>query len=397
MLDTDISVSTNQKDLLRKFQAIRERTEEICRPLEKEDFVVQPITDVSPPKWHLAHTTWFFETFILAKYSHYQVFNSAYSYLFNSYYNTVGERVLRHDRGKLTRPRVDEIMKYRLHVNEQMEVMIQSELLEQSDIQILELGLQHEMQHQELLVYDIKYILGFNPIHPVYQSNCVLDRVNEDSNGEFERIREGIYEIGHKDEDFSFDNEKGRHRVFLESFEISNRLVLNGEYLEFIENGGYEDPIYWHSDAWQWLKDEDIKAPLYWKKVNGEWHRYTLSGLVELDPSEVLLHVSYYEAAAFANWKGLRLPTEFEWEISEKHFTWGNCWEWTNSAYLPYPYYEAPPGAVGEYNGKFMINQMVLRGSSQATYPSHSRRTYRNFFHPQLRWQFAGIRLARNI
>lgn len=396
MLDTDLSVLSEQEELLKKFTEVRERTEFICKPLQKEDFVSQPIVDVSPPKWHLAHTTWFFETFILNKLSSYKCFDGKYSFLFNSYYNTVGERVLRHDRGKITRPGVEEIIEYRQYVSDQIKKLIESNALDRADLYLLELGIQHEMQHQELLFYDIKYILGINPINPIYDSNCKVDRLRDNSNGSFEAIDEGVYEIGFDGDDFCFDNEKGKHRVFLENFEISNRLVLNSEYQEFIEDDGYKNHKLWHSDGWDWLQKENISAPLYWKMANGKWHRFTLSGLREIEPEDVLMHVSFYEASAFASWKGLRLPTEFEWEVSEKQFNWGKCWEWTNSAYLPYPYYQAPPGAVGEYNGKFMVNQMVLKGSSEATYPNHSRKTYRNFFHPHLRWQFAGIRLARN-
>lgn len=397
MLDTDLSVLPELEEVLKKFNEVRTRTEAICRPLHKEDFVSQPTVDVSPPKWHLAHTTWFFETFILLDFPEYKAFNDSYSYLFNSYYNTVGERVLRHDRGKMTRPGVDEILDYRKYVNDRLENLIEAERLSTSQLQLLELGLQHEMQHQELLFYDIKYILGVNPIHPVYSDKCSVDRIKDDVDGEFQKVEAGTYEIGFEGEGFSFDNEKGKHRSFAEAFEISNRLVLNGEYLEFVESGGYKNHSYWHSDAWDWLERENISAPLYWKKKNGNWYRFTLSGLVEINPHEVLMHVSYYEAVAYANWKGLRLPTEFEWEISQSLFNWGKCWEWTNSAYLPYPFYKSPPGAVGEYNGKFMVNQMVLRGASKATFPNHSRKTYRNFFHPHLRWQFAGFRLARYI
>jgi len=396
MLDTEIIVAPNLKNQLEKFKSVRERTEQICSHLQIEDFVSQPITDVSPPKWHLAHTTWFFETFILKAFSNYRLFNKNYSFLFNSYYNSVGQRVLRHDRGKMTRPAVSEILKYRAHVNEALESVLDSGQLEEVHLDMLDLGLQHEMQHQELLYYDIKYILGINPISPVYDDGCRVDRIKTDRTGQFKAVDEGIYEIGHKGEDFSFDNEHGLHKVFLEAFEISDRPITNEEYLEFIEDGGYEEHSYWHSDAWEWLQKEHISAPLYWKNIDGVWKRFTLSGMTDIEPDEVLLHVSFYEASAFAHWKGMRLPTEFEWEVSENLFEWGNCWEWTNSAYLPYPYYKSPSGAVGEYNGKFMVNQMVLRGASKATYPGHSRKTYRNFFHPHLRWQLSGFRIARH-
>jgi len=397
MLDSQLSVESDLKKEQLEFKRVREKTEHICSYLQAEDFVSQPIVDVSPPKWHLAHTTWFFETFILQKFPDYKPFNKNYSFLFNSYYNTIGERVLRHDRGKMTRPPVSEILDYRSYVNRHIELFIESGRFDEAHFSLLELGLQHEMQHQELLYYDIKYILGINSISPIYSVDCKVDRVRENEGGSFKPVDEGVYEIGNKGSEFSFDNEKGSHRVFLEAFEISDRLVRNGEYLQFIEDGGYENHSHWHSDAWAWLKEERISAPLYWKKTEVGWKRFTLSGSTDLDVNEALMHVSYYEACAYANWKGMRLPTEFEWEVASDLFNWGNCWEWTNSAYLPYPYYKAPPGAVGEYNGKFMVNQMVLRGASRATYPGHSRKTYRNFFHPHLRWQFAGVRLAKNI
>ncbi len=385
-----------QTDLSTRFKEVRKRTEEICSYLKPEDFPVQPVVDVSPPKWHLAHTTWFFEAFFMSVVkSDYDVFDPTFAYHFNSYYNTVGKRVLRANRGLMSRPETSEIFRYRQYVDEQVLAALGGEPLDREILEILELGLQHEMQHQELLLTDIKYILGHQPFFPVYNSGELLDRIKVEMRPHALVIEEGVYSIGYEGGDFFFDNEQGRHRVFLEAFEIENAPVSFGQYLEFIEDGGYDDFRFWHSDAWDYINKNEVKAPLYVHKIDGEWNRYTLSGLRPIDPDEVLIHVSYYEAAAFAEWKGKRLPTEFEWEVASDRFKWGDCWEWTNSAYLPYPNYQKAGGALGEYNGKFMINQMVLKGASKATFPGHSRKTYRNFFHPHLQWQYAGIRLAK--
>lgn len=383
------------KDLLTFFQEVRARTEELCAPLETEDFVPQPTVDVSPPKWNIAHTTWFFEEMILTKYAaNYKVFNPNFGFLFNSYYNTIGERTRRDNRGDLSRPTVAEVYEYRQYVDAAMREFLSGDLSDEiKDLVVL--GLNHEQQHQELFLTDFKYILSRNPLFPVYRENFALEEICEMPGKNFVEINEGIYEIGFEGEGFCFDNELGRHKVFLHDFSISRNLVTNGEYLEFIEDGGYENFNLWHSEGWDWVNQNSINAPLYWHEKDGEWFAFTLSGLRKLNLDAPVCHVSFYEAAAFAEWKGARLATEFEWEIASGKFAWGLRWEWTNSAYLAYPNFKKAAGAVGEYNGKFMINQMVLRGASVATPAGHSRATYRNFFHPPLRWQFTGIRLAK--
>ncbi|THV59874.1 ergothioneine biosynthesis protein EgtB [Chryseobacterium candidae] len=382
------------KDITKKYMDIRRRSEEICAPLEIEDYVVQPIVDVSPPKWHLGHTTWFFETFILTQhFPDYKVFDPQYNFVFNSYYETIGARVIRTDRGNLSRPSVSEVYQYRKYVDEHMEAFLESSFLTEALKPLLELGLNHEQQHQELLITDIKYILGHNPLFPAYTK----EKSGQMNSGDLEMLRfsEGIYEIGFKGDGFCFDNELGRHKVYLTDFEIASRLVTNSEYLEFMKAGGYEDFRYWHAEGWDWVKQNSAKSPLYWHYIEDQWMYYTLHGLQEIDPHAPLRHINFYEASAFASWKGMRLPTEEEWEAASDYFDWGTRWEWTNSAYLPYPHFKKEAGAVGEYNGKFMINQMVLRGASEATPPGHSRNTYRNFFQPDLKWQFTGIRLAQ--
>ncbi|WP_203295541.1 ergothioneine biosynthesis protein EgtB [Luteirhabdus pelagi] len=377
------------------FLETRQDTESICKPLEIEDYVVQPIVDVSPPKWHLGHTTWFFEEFILKPHKpDYKLFHEDFAYVFNSYYEAVGKRVLRTDRGNLSRPGVAKVYDYRHYVtNEMKEYLNQNELSPELQ-QVLLIGIHHEKQHQELLMTDLKYILGHNPLFPKYH-----DEVNEHPiqkhTAEWISMEEGIYEIGHEGDDFCYDNEEGRHRVFLHDYEISNKLVTNGDYLEFMNSDGYSNHNYWHAEAWDWVKNEDVSKPMYWHKIEGKWHHYTYGGLQELNIDAPVTHISYYEAFAYAQWKGCRLPTEFEWEAAQKHFEWGTRWEWTESAYLPYPDYKKPEGAIGEYNGKFMVNQKVLRGGSIATSKNHTRPTYRNFFQTNLKWQFTGIRLAK--
>lgn len=380
--------------LKKDYFTVRKRTEDICAPLKTEDYVVQPIADVSPPKWHLGHTTWFFETFILMPNAKgYTEFDPQYNFVFNSYYESVGARVIRTDRGNLSRPAVEDIMRYRRHVDEAMETFLDIEHTPELQA-LITLGLNHEEQHQELLYTDIKYILGHNPLFPAYDPGKTSSATTK-SAGSWLEMQAGIYEIGFSGNGFSFDNELGRHKVYLGDYSLSEALVSNAEYLDFIQAGGYRDFRYWHAEGWDWVKKNNVEVPMYWYNINGQWMHYNWQGLQPLLPDAPLCHVSYYEAAAFAAWKGLRLPTEFEWEAAAPQLSWGQRWEWTESAYLPYPGFIKAPGVIGEYNGKFMINQMVLRGGSEVTPPHHSRITYRNFFHPSLRWQFTGIRLAK--
>ncbi len=381
---------------LEKYRTVRKHSIDICKPLATEDFVAQPVADVSPPKWHLAHTTWFFETFLLVEHMKgYQVFDPQFAFLFNSYYVSAGERMLRPNRGNMTRPTVEKIYKYRHYVDQAMEEFLSSDI-DNSLASVLEIGLNHEQQHQELLIYDIKYILGHNPLFPVYDKNF-KEYEPENQKQDFITLGKGNYKIGYDGDGFAFDNERERHEIHLEGAQISNKLVTNGEFEEFIESGSYADHQFWHSDARAWLEESKIKAPLYWHKEAGEWNHYTLAGYKKISKDAPLMHISFYEAYAFAEWKGMRLPTEFEWEVAADQLKWGQRWEFTGSAYLPYPGYKKPPGAIGEYNGKFMVNQMVLRGASLATPANHERKTYRNFFHPHLQWQFNGIRLAKDL
>jgi ergothioneine biosynthesis protein EgtB len=344
----------------------------------------------------LGHTTWFFEEMILSKYKKdYKVFHPRYSYLFNSYYNTIGDRVLRHDRGNLSRPTVDEVLSYRKYVDEHMDAFLNSHTPDKDVSDLIHLGLNHEQQHQELFFTDLKYTFSVNPLYPAYTKVAFCEDKNLEES-EFIDIPEGLYDIGFCGDGFFYDNELGRHRVFLEAYEINKALVTNGEFVDFIEDGGYNRFDFWHDDALAWKQDNHISHPMYWQLIDGTWHQYTLAGLRKVQPDHILTHITYYEASAFAQWKGLRLPTEFEWEIAADKLKWGRRWEWTESAYLPYPGYKKAAGAVGEYNGKFMVNQKVLRGASVVTAANHSRKTYRNFFHPQVGYQFNGIRLARS-
>jgi ergothioneine biosynthesis protein EgtB len=380
-------------NFLEKYSEIRQRTEKICAPLQTEDYVVQPVVDVSPPKWHIGHTTWFFETFLLKEHlKDYKEFNPDYNYVFNSYYETVGARVIRTDRGNLSRPTVKDIYAYRRYVDEAMNDLLSNNCEHLRDLILL--GFNHEEQHQELLCTDIKYILGNNPLFPAYCSQG-SNNSSEIASERFINIEEGIYEIGYDGDGFCFDNELSHHKVFLQPYKISTQLVKNGEYMEFMQAGGYKDFRYWHAEGWDWVKTNNIQSPMYWHMIDGKWFNYTYQGLQPVNESDTLNHISFYEAYAYASWKGMRLPTEFEWEAAAKRFDWGKRWEWTESAYLPYPGFTKAPGAIGEYNGKFMVNQKVLRGGSEVTSPGHSRITYRNFFHPHLRWQYTGIRLAQ--
>ncbi|MDO6602585.1 ergothioneine biosynthesis protein EgtB [Arenibacter palladensis] len=382
-------------DILDQYKEVRTYTEQICKPLQTEDYVVQVAEFASPAKWQLAHSSWFFETFILLPHlPDYKLFNKDFPFLFNSYYNNAGDRVLRAKRGNLTRPTTDEVYAYRQYVDTAMGQLL-NQKLDADIVQLVTLGLHHEQQHQELLLSDIKYMFGQNPLFPAYDSDTsLLDQERNIETGSV-KIPEGVYTIGYQGEGFCFDNELGVHKVYLHDFEIQKGLVTNGEYLEFIKAGGYKDFNLWLDEGWSWLKQNQVSMPLYWHEIDGQWMHYTLKGFQKINENDILKHISFYEAMAFAEWKGMRLPTEFEWEIASGQLNWGQRWEWTNSAYLPYPGFKKADGAIGEYNGKFMINQMVLRGASMATSPKHSRPTYRNFFHPSAQWQYTGIRLAK--
>ena len=391
---------TDRDRILARYAVVRSNTDKICAPLQIEDFVVQPMADVSPPRWHIAHVTWFFEQFALKKFVEgYEPFHPQFAFLFNSYYNHVGERTERSRRGMLTRPTVQEIWVYRKEIDARI-----TQLIEHCDdatlaelLPILEVGLNHEQQHQELLVTDIKYILFQPPLYPAYQPPEKADAKRLQSTGGWQQFDGGVFGIGHESDGFAFDNELPRHDQLLRPFRLANDLVSNAQYLEFMRAGGYTRPEFWLSDGWDVLQREVWCAPLYWLERENAWHAYTQHGLQLLNEDEPVMHLSYYEADAYARWVGKRLPTEFEWEHAAPTLgNTGQVWEWTCSGYLPYPGYRAPEGAIGEYNGKFMVNQMVLRGGSLATPPEHMRPTYRNFWHPDKRWQFTGIRLAED-
>lgn len=382
-------------DIARKYREVRQYTVSLCAPLQPEDYIPQPVDFISPPKWHLGHTTWFFEELILKpNLPGYQVFDADFAFIFNSYYNSLGDRILRATRGNLTRPYVAQVYAYRDYVDTHMQRLLET-TLSPALAELLVLGLNHEQQHQELLITDLKYILGHNPLFPVYKEALSATTNTAGTEAGWVSLEAGVYEIGFAGEGFCYDNELGRHKVYLHPTEIRRSLVTNGEFMEFIEDKGYERFELWLDEGWSWVNAQAVRAPFYWHKVGGAWQHYTLGGLQPVNPDDILCHVNLFEAAAFAEWKGMRLPTEFEWEVAADQLDWGTRWEWTNSAYLPYPNFSRAPGAVGEYNGKFMINQMVLRGASVATSPGHSRKTYRNFFHTHLRWQYTGIRLAR--
>ncbi len=388
-------IHSSPTSLATRFREIRRHSEVICQPLEVEDYVVQPVADVSPPKWHLGHTTWFWESFVLVPHApNYRIFHDDFSFVFNSYYESAGRRVLRTNRGNLTRPTVAEIYRYRAYVDEQMGDFLEKATLPPDLEALVELGLNHEQQHQELLRTDIKFILGHNPLFPAVAIPLEVPAPTPAASVLPVTVAEGVYRVGCQSTGFCFDNELAPHRVFLPEAILAPALVTNAEYLEFIEDGGYASFRPWLSDGWAWVQARGVQAPLYWHRLDGAWFNYTFDGLQPIRPDEPVCHVSLYEADAFARWRGERLPTEFEWEVAAGQLDWGRRWEWTASAYLPYPGFRTAEGAVGEYNGKFMSGQMVLRGASVATPAGHSRPTYRNFFQPDKQWQFTGIRTA---
>jgi ergothioneine biosynthesis protein EgtB len=425
---------TRVEELLGRFHQIRRFTNALCTGLEPEDYVVQSMPDISPTKWHLAHTTWFFETFILKKFvSGYRPEIPEYAFLFNSYYNAAGDMHRRDLRGLISRPTVREAHRYRTSVDSHMDDLLSEsdeELLREIE-PILVLGIQHEQQHQELLITDIKHVFAQNPLYPVYREGRARHSVRAEERTATEcrphpfiDFDEALVQIGHDGLGFAYDNEGPRHRALVPAFSLATRPVTNGEYMAFIEDNGYARPEFWLSLGWMTVNEQRWQAPLYWTKRDDGWWIFTLSGFRPVDTSEPVTHVSYFEADAYANWVGARLPTEFEWEraaldcpiegnfVEDENFhprpfstsrkdphvdqMFGDVWEWTRSSYSPYPGYRAAPGALGEYNGKFMCNQYVLRGGSCATSRTHIRRTYRNFFQPEKRWQFTGIRLARD-
>jgi ergothioneine biosynthesis protein EgtB len=420
----------SKENLLNFYKRTRKRTEELANPLEKEDYVIQAVTDASPTKWHLAHVSWFYEAFILKSFdSNYKPLNDMYNYLFNSYYTDVGEFFPRPKRGTLSRPTVAEVYDFRKYIDNSMLPMLENTQINKQLQTLALLGGNHEQQHQELMMTDLKHNFGSNPLFPVYQKTPTLNTKDDESLTEinFISIEGGISEIGHRQDSFAFDNEMPVNKVYLNDYRIANRLVTNGEFLKFIEEGAYQDHKYWLSDGWDFVKSEGARAPLHWHYIDGEWFTYTLAGLKKLNLNEPVSHVSYFEAEAYAKFTGKRLPTEAEWEhavlskgipitkgnffengylqpkpldhedlsVSDLiHQAYGDVWEWTSSAYLPYPGFSVLAEGVSEYNGKFMNAQMVLKGGSCVTPVDHIRASYRNFFQSEKQWQFTGIRLA---
>ncbi len=428
--DTDAAVvSPSLPGLRENFAPTRAQSEQLAAPLCTEDQVVQTMPDVSPTKWHLAHTTWFFETFVLRPFlKDYEPFRQGFNALFNSYYHTAGTPFPRHRRGVLSRPTVDTINRYRSHVDEAIQRLFDMGDRSEEWTPLVEIGLHHERQHQELILTDIKHVLATHPMMPAYRkSDSTEDPPPLDhspSPMQWLDIAGSTYEIGHDSLGFAFDNERPRHQVQLRDFQIASRPVSCGEYAEFIDHGGYRDPQWWLSDGWQWIEETAPTAPLYWRRQNDQWVTKTLDAVRPVDPAEPICHVNYFEADAYARWAGARLPTETEWEVASRidevkgnflesrrfhprpctagdpsrrdsHRYFGDVWEWTSSAYAPYPGFRRFAGSMSEYNGKFMCNQFVLRGGCCVTPRALLRRSYRNFFAPRSRWQFTGFRLAR--
>ena len=423
------NVRLSKKYLIDSYKKVRDFSHTLAEPLEIEDYVVQSMPDVSPTKWHLAHTSWFFETFVLEKsIKNYKSPNQRYAYLFNSYYVQAGERHYRPKRGLISRPTVEETYSYRNHVDESM-----IGLMENSDAKlwrniapVIEIGIHHEQQHQELILTDIKHVLSENPLKPAYVRNKSKNggRASKTAKGVWVEFEGGLESIGHEGEEFGYDNEYPVHKVYREPFSLNSGLVTNGEYMNFMDDGGYGTPELWLSEGWATVEENAWEAPYYWEKTGNKWEEFSLAGMREIDPAEPVSHLSYFEADAYARWAGARLPTEAEWEVAasglplEGNFVddmkfhpealngkstgnslrqmYGDVWEWTSSPYVSYPGFKTLPGALGEYNGKFMCNQMVLRGGSCATSKSHIRKSYRNFFPPEARWQFMGVRLAKD-
>ncbi len=410
-------------ELAQNLLSARRLTMDLALPLSDEDQTVQACPDASPTKWHLAHTSWFFETFVLQPFlAGYKVFDPRYNYCFNSYYEAQGARHPRAERGLLSRPSAADIRLYRAHVDEGLAQLFASgQAYEPQIASLLEIGLHHEQQHQELLLTDILSLFGANPLRPAYREVPLAASTNEAPPMRWIPFGGGLYTIGHDEPGFAYDNEAPAHRVFANPFKLADRLVTNGEWLEFMRDGGYETHQHWLADGWTKVRQDNWRAPLYWEEQDGAWHQMSLYGLAPVSPAAPVSHVSFYEADAYARWAGKRLPTEFEWEIAASSITvhgnmlnsdalrplpamgsgdmmlsqmFGDVWEWTQSAYAPYPGYRPAEGAIGEYNGKFMCSEQVLRGASCVTPDASARRTYRNFFYPHQRWQFCGLRLA---